>query len=212
MLRDAFPIREALLDSTRFPRLPLRSSAVDRAEALEIGWLVAMGVAAAAVTSALDFGLRLPGHAILRSVPLMAIGLATVPRRNGGWLLGLGALLGLAGLWTAGRTMPGLGSGTSLVLIGPMLEWALRGASDGWRVYLSFAMAGLGSNWAALLVRATPKVLGLEGGRGQSLGRWLPWAVLTYTACGLLAGLLSAWIGFRARTRADSPHRPQGTS
>jgi hypothetical protein len=202
MLRDAFPIHAGLHDSTRFPSLSQRTSEPDRAQIGEVVWLVAMGVGAGAITSVWDFQLKLPGHAILRSVPLIALGLATVPRRNAGWLLGASAALGVTGMALAGGPSPGIGAGTSLLLIGPVLEVALRRAGSGKQVYGSFVLAGLVSNLAAFVARALPKLFGMEAPRGKSLSAWAPSALVSYALCGILAGLLSAMICFRVRSRS----------
>jgi hypothetical protein len=69
-----------------------------------------------------DFNLQIPGHAILRAVLPMAIGLALVPRKNGGTVMGVAAL---------GGELPGLGACTSLALLGPMLDLALRSSAAG---------------------------------------------------------------------------------
>ena len=208
MLKTALPIHRGLFDFTRFPLRTQRS--VDHAQLMDVLWLLALGVGAGVVTSVWDFQLKVPGHAILRSVPLLAVGLATVPRRNAGWLLGLGAAVGVLGVHLCGGSTPGLGAGTSLLLLGPVLEWALRSATTGMRIYRSFVWAGLISNLAAFATRATPKLMGWEASRGKPFAAWAPMALASYVVCGVLAGLISAWICFRLRDRART--RPEGSA
>lgn len=172
----------------------------------EMAVLLGAGVLATVATAFFDFGLRIPGHAILRAVFPMSLGLALAPRRMGGLVMGIGAM-GSALVLTAGG-MAALGSGamTSLLLTGPMLDLALWRPRHGWSLYVGFALAGLGSNLAALAVRAGVKLVGLEGAGGRPFGSWWPQAVGTYALCGLLAGLLSAavWFRFRARSGPDA--------
>ena len=85
--------------------------------------------------------------------------------------------------------------------MGPILELALASATTGKRIYMSFAFAGLGCNLAAFVTRAAPKLLGMEAGRGKPFAAWAPTALMSYAICGILAGLISAWICFRVRSR-----------
>ena len=66
--------------------------------------------------------------------------------------------------------------------------------------------AGITSNLAALVVRAGAKVAGLQPGHhpGALLKIWAPRAVASYLICGLVAGLLSAWVCFRFRRARES--------
>lgn len=97
-----------------------------------------------------------------------------------------------------------LGATTSLIATGPLLDWTLRHASGGWRLYASFAAAGLASNLLALAVRGGAKAFGFERLGARPLSVWLPQAAITYVLCGILAGLISAAILFYAR-RKSSP-------
>jgi hypothetical protein len=63
--------------------------------AVEVAVLVLLGATAAAATALLDLPLRIPGHAILRLVFPMALGLALVPRRLSGSFMGVSALASL---------------------------------------------------------------------------------------------------------------------
>jgi hypothetical protein len=92
-----------------------------------------------------------------------------------------------------------LGALTSLIATGPLLDYSLRRPRTGWRLYASFATAGLASNLFALVVRGTAKAVGWEHLGGRPMASWLPQAVVTYTICGLLAGLISGIVWFSAR-------------
>ncbi len=166
--------------------------------------LVLAGMAAAALSTLLDFSLRIPGHAILRAVFPMAVGLAMVPRYGAGTVMGASALLSALGLQAGGLTGDGVGLGalTSLTGTGPFLDWTLRRARGGWRQYLMFSVAGLSSNLLALAVRGTAKAVGWEQLGRRPLEVWLPQAAITYTLCGALAGFVSGAILFYARPRA----------
>jgi hypothetical protein len=161
---------------------------------MEIGVLLAAGVVAGLTAAAPDFHLRIPGHAILRSIFPMALGMALVPRRLGGVVMACSAL-GTAFLLN-GFGVAGLGAGaiTSLSLTGPLLDAAVWRARAGWRLYLCFVVAGLASNLVALLVRA-----GAGGGRPAEF--WWQQAVITYPLCGIVAGLVSAAVWFQLRER-----------
>lgn len=207
MASGILPWNDGLRSTTR---LRFLTSPVDAMQAWEWLVLIGAGVAAAMATSFLDYNLRIPGHAILRVVFPMAIGLAVVPRRGAGTVMGGAALVTDLGLRLAGNGGDGLSLGalTSLTATGPLLDWTMRRNWDGWRLYAGFALAGLESNLLALLVRGTAKVMGFEHAGGRPFASWLQQAVFTYTLCGLVAGLVSGAIWFYAR-RNDRP-TPEG--
>lgn len=161
------------------------------------------GVVAATSSTWLDFSLKIPGHAILRAVFPMALGLALVPRKGAG--LAMGASAGVTALLlrfaSATGHGPGLGALTSLLATGPLLDVALWRARAGWRLWLGFAAAGLGANLLAFLVRGASKKLATP----TSLTGWLQTAPVTYALCGLAAGLFSGMIWFAYRRRAPGP-------
>jgi hypothetical protein len=110
---------------------------------------------------------------------------------------------------------------TSLALTGPLLDLAVLGPGKGWRLYLGFVLAGLGSNLAAFLVRWGARAIdvaqltggggGGGGGGGRRMAEWLAVAPWTYPLCGALAGLLSALAWFHLRGRRQ-PEGPQGAA
>ncbi len=194
MTLGSLPASGALSATTRLRVGVLAGST--KAEALV---LLALGAAAAYLTLAVDLDLHTPGHAILRCVGPLALGLALVPRRFAGTVMGGAALVTvlLAGL---ARGAPGWGSATSLVLCGPILDFAVRNARSGLAVYVALVLGGLGANLVAFGVRLTAKALFADG--SSPIATWWPRALISYPLCGVAAGLVSAmlWFRFRART------------
>jgi hypothetical protein len=177
----------------------------ERATWVELATLIGLGLCAALASTLLDLKLRIPGHAILRAIVPMSLGLALGPRRWAGSVMTATAVLGVLGLRAWGLSRGGSGAWTSLVLTGPMLDLAARGVRPGWRLYLCFSLAGLGSNLAALTVRAGTKAVGWEHAGSRQLQEWWPQAIGTYAACGLVAGLLSALFWFHLAAVTEPP-------
>jgi len=189
-------------------RLPVVAQPGQRLHAAEILLLLGAGLAATLATAFFELGLRIPGHAIIRAVFPMSLGLALAPRRMGGMVMGTSALGSALVLGAGGFAAIGAGAMTSLALTGPLLDLALWRAKRGWRLYLGFATAGLASNLAALSVRAGTKLFGLGHGGAQPFAEWLPQAIGTYALCGLLAGLISALVWFQlVGTRSGAQER-----
>lgn len=197
MLDALMPISEAPWSRSRF-----RQFAADRLRLADIAILVTMGVVAAAATAMMGFNLRIPGHAILRTVFPLALGLALVPRRGSGVMMSGSAAVAMMAFRAAGWSGGGFGALTSLLLTGPLLEIATQWSRRGWQLYLALSLAGLVSNLAAFFVRGLAHSAG--GGQmqiqlgNQALVQWWPRASISYAICGLLAGLISAAICFRA--------------
>lgn len=105
-----------------------------------------------------------------------------------------------------------LGALTSLVATGPLLDWTLRHTRGGWRLYGAFAASGLTSNLLALVVRGAAKAVGWEHAGGRPMGSWLAQACITYTLCGITAGILSATVWFYARRNSPRPLNEGGDS
>ena len=185
-------------------RLHWHASSGDQARAREIAFLVGCGFLAAVASGYLDFRLRIPGHAILRAVFPMALGLALVPRRGSGSVMGASALLTGLGMRAF---FPGvglsLGALTSLTLTGPLLDLSLRRARGGLGLYVGFALAGLAANLVAFLIRGGVKVFALEHLGSRPLSEWVVQAGFSYAVCGLLAGLASGAIWFQATRPGD---------
>jgi hypothetical protein len=167
----------------------------------EIALLLLLGAASSYLTLSIDMDLRIPGHSIVRAVFPLALGLALVPRRNAGFVAGLGALLGAVAI--GGWPSPlGPGALTSLALTGPILDLAVRGARTCRGVYAGLALGGLAANLVAFGVRLAAKMSGETGRR--PLSSWWPEAIVTYSICGAVAGLLGALVWFRFRERRES--------
>lgn len=191
--------------ATRFPRAAarLRDSAMGAHATL-----VALGVAAALLTLLVDLDLKTPGHAILRCVVPLALGVAVAPRRGAGAVMA-GAAAATAVIHGSFSEPRGVGSMTSLILAGPFLEFAVRRAGSGRGVYLGIALAGLAANLCAFAVRFAAKVGGGDG--GGPLATWWPRALPSYAICGAAAGLVSAalWFRFAASADAEDAHDAQ---
>jgi hypothetical protein len=205
-------VNGALLAATRLSPIAARDRG--RIVAGEVLALLLVGAIASLLTNVARFRLGIPGSSIVFAAFPMALGFALVPRRGGGTVMAGGALLTTALLWMAGGRLDGVGAQTSLLLTGPLLDVALRRAGRGWRLYGAFVLACTAGNAAAFLVRASVKAYafagaGRGGGRGGGLGggrafdQWLPQAVWTYAAAGLLAGLISAAVWFHHRGRGE---------
>ena len=202
MAAQTLSINPTLAGSSRLPHLAIDA---DRLRTVELLLLATAGVAATLATAFIELKLRLPGHSILRAVLPMAFGLAAAPRRMGGLVMGSSALGSACLLNVGGFAAIGPGAMTSLVLTGPLLDAALWRARAGWRLYLAFALAGLGSNVAALAARTGAKLIGIGKPTARPLFEWLPQAVATYAVCGLIAGLISAAIWFQLSSKQNPP-------
>jgi hypothetical protein len=201
-------LNRGLLSSSRLRRLV---AGTEDTRPWELAVLLGFGVAAAVASTCLDLRLRIPGHAILRAVFPLAVGLALVPRRGAGATMSVTALLASLPLGYAIPSTDGmsLGALTSLALIGPSLDWCLRRVRTGWQAYLGFAAAGLLANLGAFAARTAAKLAGLDRLGAQPLSTWLPQAALSYALCGGLAGVVSALIWFqRRRPDVDAPGEP----
>ena len=188
-------------------RCPISLPQVDAIRAAEYAVWMTMGVAAACASVLPDWKLGLPGHAIVRSVFPLAMGLALAPRRGAGSVMSGVGLLGalLLGTLKFADSQVGLGALTSLALTGPLLDLALKNAQPGWSLYLRVMSAGVATNLLALGVKAGEKLL--TPGRGKrSFGTWLMQAAWTYPLFGLLAGIVSACVWFRWQAGRKASH------
>ncbi|MCH8829645.1 MAG: hypothetical protein IID45_08715 [Planctomycetes bacterium] len=196
------PLNPGLQQTSRLRSL---TSAQQTTQFWEWCCLAGCGVTAAVLSTFLDFSLRIPGHAILRAVFPMAIGLALIPRHGAGTVMGGSALLACLAFRMGGiADGPGFGALTSLTAIGPILDCTLRHAGKRRRTYLQFALAGLAANALAFLVRGGMKWGAFVGGGKQPFWLWWPKASLTYIACGLLAGLAGGAILFYGKRREET--------
>jgi hypothetical protein len=160
------------------------------------------GSLAAAIVHYLDFSLRIPGHAILRSVVPVMLGLALAPRRMSGTLIASSALTTSWLLRSPGHGA-GMGALTSLIVIGPVLDACLWEARSGRGVWFRCALAGLITNFSAFVIRMGGKWTGWELGI-RPVSQWWSYALFTYLVCGLVAGLLAGAISFRLTPRGPN--------
>jgi len=209
-MTPALKLHPGLSTSSRLHGLAAKDDAISNVE-----WaaLVGTGVVTAVISTVADLHLRIPGHTILKVVFPIAAGLALVPRRGAGSIIGASALATAVSLRVGGFGGAGLGFGalTSLIVIGPLLDLMLRHARTSLSLYVGFVLAGLASNLLALLAKGTLKGLGLEHAGGRPLSLWLSQAVVTYTLCGVAAGLLSAFVWFCARP-GDPSNEPESAT
>jgi len=197
MLSDWFAAHDGLMGAARFPAL---TRPQHRISAGELMLLFTCGACAAAATGLVKLSLRIPGHSIVLAALPMALGVALAPRRLAGSIMSAGAL-GTAWLLSAGGGVSyGSGAFVSLMLLGPMMDVALRRARGGWRVYMALVLSGVATNLLALGSRAGSKILGLDLGSRPFDSWWLQ-ASMTYTLSGVVAGLLGALCWFHLNDR-----------
>jgi hypothetical protein len=202
MFADAFETHAGLLTATRVPTLGRADARISGAE---VTTLLLAGAAAAVLTGFVRLGLRIPGHAIVLAVLPMALGLALVPRRFAGVIMG-GSALGAAGaLSAAGFTHYGVGAMTSMCLSGAMMDVAVLGAGPGWQVYVRLLGAGFVTNMLAFMQRGAGKVFALDQPGTRVFDGWVSEAMVTYTLSGAAAGLLGALCWFQFRSRPAPP-------
>src|SRR5262245_47434273 len=138
----------------------------------------------------------------------MVLGLSLAPRRLVGSVMSAGAMGTAWILSTMGGASFGSGSSVSLLLIGPMMDVAIRHARGGWRVYAALVLSGVATNLLALGSRAAFKVLGLDLAAGaRPFDSWWLQASVTYPLSGVLAGLLGAVCWFHFNDRASDEQR-----
>jgi hypothetical protein len=204
MVNDWFAVHDGLVGAARLPSLVRRRGRISTAELL---LLLTCGAAAAAAVTYVKLSLRIPGHSIVLAALPMVLGLSLAPRRLAGSVMSAGAI-GTAWLLSAvGGASFGSGSSVSLLLIGPMMDVAVRHARSGWRVYTALVLSGVMTNLLALGSRAAFKVLGLDVAAGaRPFDSWWLQASVTYTLSGVIAGLLGAacWFHFNDRGNGRS--------
>jgi hypothetical protein len=199
MVNDWFVVRDGLISASRFPSLARPQQRISGAE---LALLFACGAVAAAAVAYVKLSLQIPGHSIVLAALPMVLGLSLAPRRLAGSMMSAGALGSAWVLSSVGNASYGSGAFVSLSLIGPMMDFAVRHARTGWRVYVALVLSGVATNLLALGSRASFKLLGLDAGARPFDSWWLQ-ASITYTLSGVVAGLLGAlcWFHFKDRSR-----------
>jgi len=196
MIDNWFGIHEGLAAAGR---IPVATRVRDRITASELTLLFLCGGASAAMAGFINLHLRLPGHSILLSMLPMILGLALAPRRFAGFMMSAGALGTASAFSLAGLAHYGSGAFISLCLMGPMMDLALTKVRAGWSLYFGLVIAGISTNLLALGSRAMSKLLGLDIAGMRPFGMWWTQAVVTYTLCGAVAGLIGAFCFFHLR-------------
>lgn len=174
--------------------------AAERPLTWEWAVLIGCGATAACLSAALDFGLRIPGHAVLRAVLPLGLGLALVPRRGAGSAMAVSALL-TGGLLHFGPGWLGPGATTSVAVLGICLDLALHTARSGRAVWIAFVVAGVATNVIAFGVRLVGKLI--DGPGRLPLSAWWPTAAISYPVCGAVAGLIAGVALFRLHGRGE---------
>ena len=199
MVRNWFPVREALVDAARFPTLAKPHHHVS---ALEVFLLFSCGATSAMAIAFVKLSLGIPGHSIVIAALPMTLGMSLAPRQFAGVMMSASAIGTAFLLSLAGRATFGSGAFASLVILGPMMDLALRHARGGWGLYAALVTAGVATNLLALTSRAASKILGLDVG-ARSFDSWWLQASVTYTLSGIVAGLLGAFCWFHINVRSD---------
>jgi hypothetical protein len=202
MINRWFAIHDGLATAGRIPSM---TRIGERISASEMVLLIFCGMAAAVSSGFLHHGMRIPGSAIVFSFIPMVLGLALAPRRNAGFIMGMGAFSTAAIFNLAGLARFGTGAFISLCLIGPVMDLALTKAHNGWRLYSGLIFAGIVTNLLALCSRAVSKLIGLDLLSMRPFDTWWMQAVVTYTLSGAVVGLIGAICFFHLRKkRAES--------
>ncbi|MDA0832041.1 MAG: hypothetical protein O2955_13420 [Planctomycetota bacterium] len=165
--------------------------------------LFAAGFLAAAAAQFLDFNVKIPGHAILRTIIPVTLGIALVPRRISGTLIGVSAFISTLLFGLTGAERIGMGAMTSMLVAGPILDAALWGSRSGKNIVIRCALAGVVINLVAFAVRGQAKLGGFGGGGGKPFKVWFSGAIVSYLVCGLLAGLICGILWFRSKETND---------
>ena len=185
-------LQPTLADAGRLPRI----ASAAKLSLAEIAVLAVAGFAAAAAEACIHLGLKVPGHAILRAILPMMLGLALVPRRGSGSAMGAFAGVGaILANWLPGEGIS-IASGIAMILVGPALDVALLGADASRWLYARFVLAGVLANLAALYV----KVFAISAGmiaQKEPLATYLIRALPSYLICGAMAGLIGGAVCFR---------------
>ena len=157
--------------------------------------MVATGFLTAVLNAYVKPSLGIPGSSIVFVMVPLALGLALVPRKGAGLVIGLSSLVSMFALHKAGA-----GAISSMVATAVLLDLALRKAKSGVRLYGAFVVAGLAGNTVAFVARALAKATGVGPGI-VPLSLWYSHAIVSYALCGALAGFLGVVMWFHLGTR-----------
>jgi hypothetical protein len=199
---NAFAAKPSLRAASRLPSL----SGDARLSLAEVACLLACGSLAALAVGMVRIPLGIPGHAILRGVLPMALGLAVVPRRSAGMIMSLGAVISAGGLVWGGLDRFQPAALLSILALGPVLDIAVAGRPTGWRLYLRLAAAGAVANLMAFALRFGMAFSGWQLAGSRHFLSFASLALLSFMLCGAVAGLVSAAIWFRLLPSSEQDH------
>lgn len=194
-MTNAFATKPNLRRASRVPNL----SEASQVSLAEIACLLACGGLAVLAIGFIHLPIRVPGHAILRGLVPVAMGLALVPRRSAGSVTAMGAAFTSAALTSfgVGRFPPA--AVLSAIALGPILDFALAGAPTGWRLYARFALGGATANLLAFAARFGLASVGWDFADSRPFTSFWSIALISFTLCGAAAGLFGAVVWFRLR-------------
>jgi hypothetical protein len=202
-MASAFANKPNLRTSSRLPSLSQEASVT----LAEVACLLACGAVAILAVGLLRLPIRIPGHAVLRGVLPMAMGLALVPRRSAGSIMAVGAAITALGMSWGGIGRFPAAAVLSVVALGPVFDLVSSSTAQGWRLYARFAVAGAVANLAGFAMRWAMATFGWElADSRQFASFWSP-ALVSFIVCGAMAGLVSAGFWFRLRG-GDDLRRP----
>jgi hypothetical protein len=196
---NAFAAKPNLRSSSRLPSLAGESGV----SVAEFTTLLMCGAASALAVGLIHRSFGIPGVAILRGLLPIALGFAIVPRRSAGTAMSLVACATAASMSAANIGEFQIPALVGTLALGPMLDTALTGNPQGWRIYLRFAAAGAAANLFAFSSKFIAAYAGWHfPGSGRVTSFW-SLALLSFIVCGALAGLISSAIWFRTRVNDD---------
>jgi hypothetical protein len=186
----------------RLGRFSHRTGAVT---SIELLILTIAGVSAAAFVAFLPTPIQVPGHAILKAMLPIVCGVALVPHVGAGTISGSAAAITAAIFLLTGMGHLQPAATTSLLLIGPAVDLALRTMQGGGaRLYARLALAGLVANLCAFAVRWGTAFLQANTLHPLNFKQMASGAFFSFAACGLIAGLASGVIFFIRPSRFES--------
>lgn len=186
-------------------RLRVVSRPTDGLSMSELLILALAGGVATCFVAFMPMPIRVPGHAILKATLPLMCGVALVPRPFAGTMAGLTALVTTAIFLVLGIGHLQGAAVTSLLAIGPAFDWALRRSNNQrWHLYLRFAIAGLAANVCAFVVRWGLALFQTESLHTLNMQQVAWGAFLSFSLCGIAAGLISGAICFRSLAATEN--------
>jgi len=177
-------------------RLPVLAAPMQGVTAWELVILVVAGVLSG-VMSFVIRGWGIPGSTVIQGILPMAAGLAIVPRRGAGLLMGTSALATGLVMGAVSKFNVNPSALARLWLLGACLDIGLSRNENNSRIWFLFITAGLGANLIGYGVKQVSAQLGWEGVGGHGISSAWPVTLMSYAVCGAIAGGVSAILFFR---------------